>query len=52
MEPTNSPDFQHGYTSGVEGVNRETYEGYLSSQINTDLAYGADWGEAHGNSYS
>lgn len=36
MEPTNSPDFQHGYTSGVEGVNRETYEGYLSSQVNTD----------------
>lgn len=36
MEPTNSSDFQHGYTSGVEGVNRETYEGYLSSQINTD----------------
>ncbi len=36
MEPANKPDFQHGYTSGVEGVNRETYEGYLSSQINTD----------------
>jgi uncharacterized membrane protein YciS (DUF1049 family) len=36
MEPTNNSDFQHGYTSGVEGVNRETYEGYLSSQINTD----------------
>ena len=36
MEPTNNPDFQHGYNSGVEGVNRETYEGYLSSQINTD----------------
>ncbi|MBD2700360.1 hypothetical protein IC229_06930 [Spirosoma sp. BT702] len=36
MEPTNSPDFQHGYNSGMEGVNRETYEGYLSSQINTD----------------
>ena len=36
MEPTNQPDFQHGYASGVEGVNRETYEGYLSSQVNTD----------------
>lgn len=36
MEPTNNPDFQHGYTSGVEGVDRETYEGYLSSQVNTD----------------
>ena len=36
MEPTNNPDFHHGYASGVEGVNRETYEGYLSSQVNTD----------------
>ena len=36
MEPTNNPDFQHGYNSGVEGVHRETYEGYLSSQINAD----------------
>ncbi|GAB4015844.1 AAA family ATPase [Spirosoma koreense] len=36
MEPTNNPDFQHGYASGVEGTNRETYEGYLSSQVNTD----------------
>ncbi len=36
MEPTTNPDFQHGYNSGVEGVNRETYEGYLSSQVNTD----------------
>ncbi|WP_420147517.1 hypothetical protein [Spirosoma sp.] len=36
MEPTSNPDFQHGYASGVEGVDRETYEGYLSSQINTD----------------
>lgn len=36
MEPTNNPDFQHGYTSGVEGVNREAYEGYLSSQVNQE----------------
>ncbi|RIV18436.1 hypothetical protein DYU11_28065 [Fibrisoma montanum] len=36
MEPTNNPDFQHGYTSGVEGVNRETYEGYLSSQVSNE----------------
>jgi hypothetical protein len=36
MEPVNNPDFQHGYTSGMEGVNRETYEGYLSSQVSTD----------------
>ncbi len=37
MEPVNKPDFQHGYSSGVGGVDRDTYEGYLSSQI------GADW---------
>ena len=36
MESTNNPDFRHGYTSGVEGVNREAYEGYLSSQVNTE----------------
>ena len=36
MEPTNNPDFRHGYTSGMEGVDRETYEGYLSSQVSTD----------------
>lgn len=36
MEATNNPDFQHGYASGVEGVDRETYEGYLSSRVNTD----------------
>lgn len=36
MEPTENPDFQHGYNSGIEGVNRETYEGYLSSQVNKD----------------
>lgn len=36
MEPTQNPDFQHGYASGLEGVERATYEGYLSSQVNTD----------------
>ena len=36
MEPTNNPDFRHGYASGMEGVDRETYEGYLSSQVSTD----------------
>ena len=36
MEPTNNPDFRHGYASGVEGVDRGTYEGYLSSQVSTD----------------
>ncbi|AQG82348.1 hypothetical protein AWR27_06000 [Spirosoma montaniterrae] len=36
MEPIQQPDFQHGYASGVEGVNRETYEGYLSSRVSVD----------------
>ncbi len=27
-------DFQHGYTSGLEQVKADSYEGYLSSQIN------------------
>lgn len=35
-QPINGSDFQHGYTSGVEGVNRESYEGYLSSQISDE----------------
>lgn len=29
-------DFQHGYTSGLEQVKADTYEGYLSSQVNYD----------------
>ena len=33
MEPTQNQDFQHGYTSGVEGVDRGNFEGYLSSQV-------------------
>jgi hypothetical protein len=28
-----SPDFQHGYTSGIEQVDRHSYEGYLSSRV-------------------
>lgn len=36
MESTNSPDFQHGYDSGVAGVDQGTYEGYLSSQTHAD----------------
>ena len=36
MESTNSPDFQHGYSSGIAGVGRATYEGFLSSQTNAD----------------
>lgn len=36
MEPTNQSDFQHGYSSGVEGVTPEAYEGYLSSRVNLE----------------
>lgn len=31
---TEKYDFQHGYHSGIESVEKNTYEGYLSSQIN------------------
>ena len=34
MEPTTQPDFQHGYSSGVEGITPDAYEGYLSSEVN------------------
>ncbi len=36
MEPTTQPDFQHGYSSGVEGITPDAYESYLSSQVNLD----------------
>jgi hypothetical protein len=31
---TENYDFQHGYHSGLESVDRRAYEGYLSSQVN------------------
>ena len=31
---TENYDFQHGYHSGLESVEKHTYEGYLSSQVN------------------
>ncbi|MEA5425041.1 hypothetical protein [Arcicella lustrica] len=31
---TENYDFQHGYHGGLESVDRNTYEGYLSSQVN------------------
>lgn len=31
-----SDDFQHGYTSGMEQVNRESYESYLTSQVSLE----------------
>jgi hypothetical protein len=36
QQPKDSPDFQHGYTSGIEGTDRQNYEGYLSSQVNDE----------------
>lgn len=35
-ENKNQEDFQHGYTSGVEGVEKQVYEGYLSSKVSQD----------------
>lgn len=34
--PNQHPDYQHGYTSGIEGVSRESYEGYLSSFVSNE----------------
>jgi hypothetical protein len=34
QNPSQSGDYQHGYTSGIEGLDRETYENYLSSNVN------------------
>lgn len=36
MEPATQPDFQHGYSSGVEGITPDAYESYLSSQVNLE----------------
>ena len=30
---TDSNDYQHGYTSGLEQIKKDTYEGYLAAQI-------------------
>lgn len=29
-------DYQHGYASGIEGIERQNYENYLSSNVNHD----------------
>jgi hypothetical protein len=29
-------DYQHGYTRGMEGIDREVYENYLSSNVTHD----------------
>ena len=34
QNPNQSGDYQHGYTSGIEGLDRETYENYLSNNVN------------------
>jgi hypothetical protein len=34
QNPNQRLDYEHGYTSGIEGVERENYENYLSSQVN------------------
>lgn len=31
-----SGDYQHGYTRGIEGIDRQVYENYLSSNVNHD----------------
>lgn len=33
---SNNNDYQHGYSSGIEGLDRQAYEGYLSSNVNHD----------------
>lgn len=38
QNPNQNGDYQHGYTSGIEGLDRETYENYLSSNVNHDWA--------------
>ena len=34
QDPNQSGDYQHGYSSGIEGVDRQVYEEYLSSNVN------------------
>lgn len=34
QDPNQSGDYQHGYSSGIEGVDRQVYETYLSSNVN------------------
>ncbi|TDB59812.1 hypothetical protein [Arundinibacter roseus] len=36
--PGQHPDHQHGYTSGIEGLDRQAYEAYLSSQVSYEWA--------------
>lgn len=36
QNPNESGDYQHGYTRGIEGIDRQVYENYLSSNVNHD----------------
>jgi uncharacterized small protein (DUF1192 family) len=36
QQPNQHPDYQHGYTGGIEGVDRGSYEGYLSSFVSNE----------------
>ena len=34
QNPNQGGDFQHGYSSGIEGIDRQVYESHLSSNVN------------------
>ncbi|KAA0989952.1 hypothetical protein [Dyadobacter aurulentus] len=36
QNPNENGDYQHGYTRGIEGIDRQVYEAYLSSDVNHD----------------
>jgi hypothetical protein len=36
QNPNENGDYQRGYTRGIEGIDREVYEAYLSSDVNHD----------------
>lgn len=36
QNPNQGGDYQHGYSSGIEGIDRQVYEAYLSSNVNHD----------------
>ncbi|GGB94257.1 hypothetical protein [Dyadobacter sediminis] len=36
QNPNQNGDYQHGYSSGIEGIDRQVYEAYLSSNVNHD----------------
>lgn len=35
-QPNQNSDYQHGYASGLEGLDRQAYEAYLSSNVSHD----------------